>query len=193
VESEASIQAAYDTAERVFGTVDTVIANAGLNAQGPALELDSEGLAQLLRVNVQGVYLTAREAARRLIASSAPERGRIVLVGSVGTFKPLPGLTAYSLSKAAVGMMGKGFAREWARHGIVTNCYCPAAAGHREAPPAGDLRADAWDAMYRNHPMQRDGDPEEDIAPVVLFLCSPAAQWLNGETLMLDGGGYMTA
>ena len=47
--------------------------------------------------------------------------------------------------------------------------------------------------MYRNHPMQRDGDPEEDIAPVVLFLCSPAAQWLNGETLMLDGGGYMTA
>ena len=81
VEDEASIQAAYDAAQRVFGVVDTVVANAGMNAQGPALELASEALAQLLRVNVQGVYLTAREAVRRLIASGEPDRGRIVLVG----------------------------------------------------------------------------------------------------------------
>ena len=56
-----------------------------------------------------------------------------------------------------------------------------------------DIRADAWDAMYRRHPMSRDGDPEDDIAPVVLFLCSDACRFLNGETLMIDGGGYMTA
>ena len=47
--------------------------------------------------------------------------------------------------------------------------------------------------MYKDHPMQRDGDPEDDIAPAVLFLLSDACRWLNGETLMLDGGGYMTA
>jgi len=87
VEDEASIKAAYDVAEKAFGVVDVVVANAGVNAEGPALELDSDVLAQLLRVNVQGVYLTAREAARRLIASDAPERGRIILLGSVGSHK----------------------------------------------------------------------------------------------------------
>ncbi|MEI2518146.1 SDR family NAD(P)-dependent oxidoreductase, partial [Acinetobacter baumannii] len=84
VEDEASIIAAYDAAEARFGTVDSVIANAGLNAEGASLELAAEALAQLLRVNVQGVYLTAREGARRLVNSDKPGQGRIVLVGSVG-------------------------------------------------------------------------------------------------------------
>ena len=68
-----------------------------------------------------------------------------------------------------------------------------AAAGAWDKPPDDDIRADAWDTMYRRHPMSRDGEPEDDIAPVVLFLCSDASRFLNGETLMIDGGGYMTA
>lgn len=183
VEDEASIQAAFDAAEQAFGTVDTVIANAGLNAEGPAVSLQSEALAQLLRVNVQGVYLTAREAARRLIASGAPDRGRIVLVGSVGTFKPLPGLTAYSLSKAAVGMMGKGFAREWARHGICVNTICP---GWIATELNEDfLAGEAGQKLIKTFPRRRAMQPG-DLDGMTLFLCSDAAASVSGAVVTID-------
>jgi NAD(P)-dependent dehydrogenase (short-subunit alcohol dehydrogenase family) len=183
VEDEASIVAAYDAAERAFGTVDTVIANAGLNAEGPSLELASEALAQVLRTNVQGVYLTAREAARRLIASGMPERGRIVLVGSVGALKPLPGLTAYSLSKAAVGMMGKGFAREWARYGICVNTICPGwiSTELNEA----FLASEAGQKLIKTFPRRR-AMRTSDLDGMTLFLCSDAAAPVSGGVISID-------
>jgi NAD(P)-dependent dehydrogenase (short-subunit alcohol dehydrogenase family) len=185
VEDEASIKAAYDQAEKTFGVVDIVLANAGLNAQGPALELEADALAQLLRVNVQGVYLTAREAARRLIASGAPERGRIILVGSVGTLKPLPGLTAYSLSKAAVGMMGKGLAREWARYGVNVNTICP---GWIATELNSDwLASDAGDKLVRSFPRRRVMKPA-DLDGLVLFLASDDSESVTGGVFSVDEG-----
>jgi NAD(P)-dependent dehydrogenase (short-subunit alcohol dehydrogenase family) len=185
VEDEASIMAAYDQAEKTFGVVDIVLANAGLNAQGPALELEADALAQLLRVNVQGVYLTAREAARRLIASGAPERGRIILVGSVGTLKPLPGLTAYSLSKAAVGMMGKGLAREWARYGVNVNTICP---GWIATELNSDwLASDAGEKLVKSFPRRRVMKPA-DLDGLVLFLASDASESVTGGVFSVDEG-----
>lgn len=183
VEDETSIIAAYDAAERAYGTVNVVLANAGLNAQGPALELDSNALAQLLRVNVQGVYLTAREAARRLIASDAPERGRIVLLGSVGSMRPLAGLTAYSMSKAAVAMMGKGLAREWARHGITVNTICPgwiATELNEEW-----LASDSGQKLMKTFPRRRVMK-QSDLDGLVLFLASDAAASVNGAVIAVD-------
>ena len=183
VESEASIQAAYDAAERAFGTVDVVIANAGLNAQGASVDLPADEFAQLLRVNVQGVYLTAREGARRLIASPDPERGRIILVGSVGSFRPLAGLTAYSLSKAAVAMMGKGFAREWARWGINVNTICPgwiATELNEEW-----LASDAGQKLVKGFPRRRTMKPQ-DLDSLVLFLSSDASASISGGVFAAD-------
>jgi NAD(P)-dependent dehydrogenase (short-subunit alcohol dehydrogenase family) len=185
VTSEASIQAAYDTAERVFGTVDIVIANAGLNAEGPALELANEALSQLLSVNVQGVYLTAREAARRLVAAEHPERGRIILVGSVGSLKPLPGLTAYSLSKAAVAMMGKGLAREWARWGVTVNTICP---GWIATELNSDwLAGEAGQKLVKTFPRRRVM-PAEGLDDMVLFLASDASASVTGGVFSIDEG-----
>ena len=185
VEDEASIKAAYDHAEATFGTVDVVLANAGLNAQGAAVDLEAEALAQLLRVNVQGVYLTAREAARRLIASPNPERGRIILVGSVGTLKPLPGLTAYSLSKAAVGMMGKGLAREWSRWGINVNTICP---GWIETELNGEwLATEAGQKLIKSFPRRRVMKPA-DLDGMVLFLASDASESISGAVISIDEG-----
>lgn len=186
VEDEASIQAAYDHAEKTFGVVDVVLANAGLNAQGPALDLEADALAQLLRVNVQGVYLTAREAARRLIAGgSNAQRGRIILVGSVGTLKPLPGLTAYSLSKAAVGMMGKGLAREWARHGINVNTICP---GWIATELNSEwLASDAGEKLVKTFPRRRVMRPS-DLDGLVLFLASDASESVTGGVFSVDEG-----
>ena len=183
VESEASIQAAYDAAEQAFGTVDVVIANAGLNAQGASVDLPADAFAQLLRVNVQGVYLTAREGARRLIAAPDPERGRIILVGSVGSFRPLAGLTAYSLSKAAVAMMGKGFAREWARWGINVNTICP---GWIETELNEEwLASDAGQRLVKGFPRRRTMKPQ-DLDSLVLFLSSDASASLSGGVFAAD-------
>jgi len=185
VEDEASIKAAYDVAEKAFGVVDVVVANAGVNAEGPALELDSDVLAQLLRVNVQGVYLTAREAARRLIASDAPERGRIILLGSVGSHKPLAGLTAYSMSKAAVAMMGKGLAREWARYGVNVNTICPGWIATELNTKW--LESEGGQKLIKTFPRRRLMNASE-LDSMLLLLASDASSAITGGVFALDDG-----
>ena len=178
------------TAIDAFGKIDILINNAGILRDVSFQKMTQTDWDLVYRVHVLGAFRVTHAAWNHMRDAGY---GRIVNVGSANGIRGAAGFGPYNASKEAIRALTRTAAREWARYGIVTNCYCPAAAGHRDRPPDGDLRADAWDAMYSNHPMSRDGDPEEDIAPVVLFLCSPAAQWLNGETLMLDGGGYMTA
>lgn len=118
--------------------------------------------------------------------------GRIVNVASAAGLTGAAGYGPYNAAKEAIRALTRTAAREWARHGIVVNCFCPAAAGHRR-PPGDEAshQKEAWERMYRYHPMGRDGDPETDIAPVVLFLLSDACRYMTGETLKVDGGGYM--
>ena len=125
VEDEASVIAGYDAIEAAFGAPDSVIANAGINIEGSALEIRIEDFDKVLGVNTRGAFLTAREGARRMIKAGVAERGRILLVASIGAHKVLPGLTAYAASKAATAHMGKSLAREWARKGINVNVLCP--------------------------------------------------------------------
>lgn len=185
VEDPHSIIAGFDAAERALGAVHITVANAGLNAQGASTDLDAEALAQLVRVNIQGVYLTAREAAKRLIAGPSPERGRLILLGSVGSQKPLAGLTAYSMSKAAVAMMGKGFAREWARYGVTVNTICP---GWIATELNSDwLASDAGQKLVKTFPRRRvmaaDG-----LDGLVLFLASDASASITGGVFSADEG-----
>lgn len=183
VEDPASIVAGFDAAEIALGPVDITIANAGLNAQGASTELGAEYLAQLVRVNIQGVYLTAREAAKRLIAGQTPERGRIILLGSVGSQKPLAGLTAYSMSKAAVAMMGKGFAREWARNGITVNTICP---GWIATELNSDwLASENGQKLVKTFPRRRVM-AAEGLDGLVLFLASDASASITGGVFAAD-------
>jgi NAD(P)-dependent dehydrogenase (short-subunit alcohol dehydrogenase family) len=185
VEDEASIIAAYDHAEATFGTVDLILANAGINAQGPATDLPSDDLGQLLRINVQGVYLTAREGARRLIASPDPSRGRIILLGSVGSLRPLAGLTAYSASKAGVAMLGKGLAREWARHDINVNTICP---GWIVTELNAEwLAGEGGQKLIKSFPRRRVMNPE-DLDGLVTFLASEASRTITGGVFAADDG-----
>jgi NAD(P)-dependent dehydrogenase (short-subunit alcohol dehydrogenase family) len=185
VEYPASIVAGFDAAEAAFGPVDITIANAGLNAQGASIDLAEEELAQLVRVNIQGVYLTAREAAKRLIAGPSPERGRIILLGSVGSQKPLAGLTAYSMSKAAVAMMGKGFAREWARNGVTVNTICP---GWIATELNSEwLASEGGQKLVKTFPRRRVMDAA-GLDGLVLFLASDASAAITGGVFAADEG-----
>lgn len=183
VEDPASIIAGFDEVEKALGPVDITIANAGLNAQGASTELEADALAQLVRVNIQGVYLTAREAAKRVIAGANAERGRIILLGSVGSQKPLAGLTAYSMSKAAVAMMGKGFAREWARHGLTVNTICP---GWIATELNSEwLASDGGQKLTKTFPRRRVMAPD-GLDGLVLFLASDASASITGGVFAAD-------
>lgn len=118
--------------------------------------------------------------------------GRIVNFGSSNGITGAAGYGAYNASKEAIRALTRTAAREWGRDGITVNCVCPASAGHR-IPPADEFRRAAYEQAVKSHPIGRDGDPEHDIAPVVLFLCSDACRFLTGQTLMVDGGAFLFA
>ncbi len=187
VEDEASIIAGFDAAQSALGPIDGVIANAGMNVRAMALDLATEDLDRILRVNLRGVCLTARAAARRMIEAGSEQsgRGRIVLVASLGATKVLPGLVAYCASKAAVVMLGKGMAREWANRGINVNSICPGFISTElndnflESEPGRKMVA----GFPRKRLMQAD-----DLDGTVLHLLSDASRAITGAAFDLNDG-----
>jgi len=184
VTDEPSTIAAFDKAEAAFGPVDSVIANAGMNNEGLAAELPVAEFDALFAVNVRGVFLTAREGARRIMARKA-KNGRVVLIASIGATKVLPGLAAYCGSKAAVMQMGKAMAREWVNRGVNCNILCP---GYIET----ELNAE-WFASEGGK-KQMAGFPrrrlmaEGDLDALIVMLCSDAANGLTGGVFIADDG-----
>jgi len=187
VEDEASVIAAYDAIEASLGPVDSVIANAGISIMGSALEIAIEDFDKILAVNTRGMFLTAREGARRMIAAGSPAsgRGRVLLVASIGAHTVLPGVTAYCTSKAGTAMMGKSLAREWARKGINVNVLCP---GYIRT----ELNSDWFDQeggqkLVASFPRKRLM-AESDLEAMALLLCSDAGAAITGGVFTVDDG-----
>ncbi|HEX4740432.1 MAG TPA: SDR family NAD(P)-dependent oxidoreductase [Caulobacteraceae bacterium] len=182
-----SVAAAFDAAEATLGPVDTVFANAGMNSRALAAEITPEAWDEVMAVNVRGVFLTAREGAKRMIAAGSREsgRGRIVLIASIGAHKVLPGLTAYCTSKAAVAMMGRSLAREWANRGINVNVLCPGYA-------LTELNAEWFDeaggkAQIASFPRRRLMDVSH-LDAMALYLASDESRTITGSVFTLDDG-----
>ena len=187
VTDEASIIAGFDAAEARFGPVDTVIANAGMNSRGLATEVSAAEFDQVMAINVRGVFLTAREGARRMIAAGSREsgRGRVILVSSIGAVKVLPGLTAYCASKAAVAMMGKSLAREWANRGVNVNVVCP---GYVKTELNAEwFGEEGGKKQIAGFPRQRLM-AEEDLDAMIAHLASDASRAVTGSVFTLDDG-----
>ena len=187
VTDETSIIAGFDAAQAALGPVDTVFANAGMNNRALAIEITDAAWDEVMAINVRGVFLTAREGARRMMAAGSREtgRGRVVLISSIGAVKVLPGLTAYCTSKAAVLMMGKSLAREWANRGINVNTICP---GYVET----ELNS-AWfgeeggKKQVAGFPRRRLME-ESDLDAMALYLASDASRAITGSVFTLDDG-----
>lgn len=184
VTDEASIAAAFDAAEAALGPVHALVNNAGMNVAGLATDIPAAAFDQIFAVNVRGVFLCAREAARRMIARGEPE-GRIVNVASIGGLTVLPGLTAYCSSKAAVVMMTKSLAREWARRGVNVNAICP---GYVETEINADwLASEGGRRMVQGFPRRRLMRAE-DLDPLVVYLCGAQARFVTGSIFTIDDG-----
>lgn len=185
VADEASVIAAYDAAEAVFGTVDTIVANAGTENEMRAVDLPIEAFDGTIAVNLRGVFLTAREGARRLLSDPDPSRGRVVLISSITATKSLPGTAAYSASKAGVLHLGKVLAREWARPGIAVNTILP---GYIATELTQTLvESTAGQRMIAGFPRRRLGELRDLDAPL-LFFCSDLARGVTGAALTVDDG-----
>jgi NAD(P)-dependent dehydrogenase (short-subunit alcohol dehydrogenase family) len=182
-----SVGAGFAAAEAALGPVDTVFANAGINNRALAADITAEAWDEVMAVNVRGVFLTAREGARRMMAAGSREsgRGRVVLIASIGAHKVLPGLTAYCTSKAAVAMMGRSLAREWANRGINVNVLCPGYA-------LTELNAEWFDeaggkAQVAGFPRRRLMDVS-DLDSMALYLACDDSRAITGSVFTLDDG-----
>ncbi len=181
---EADIIAGFDAAEAAFGTVDTVIANAGVDGAGMATTISEDEIAHTLAVNLTGAILTAREGARRMMARGFTN-GRIVLIASITAFEPSPGLVAYAASKAGVVQAGRTLAREWARSGININTVSP---GYiRTAINDAWFDTEAGRKQIAKFPKRRLMG-EEGLDAMMLFLCSDASEFVTGTDFVLDDG-----
>lgn len=187
VTDEASTIAAFDAAEAAFGPVDSVIANAGVAIAGSALGMPMERFDQVVAVNLRGVFLTAREAARRMIAagSAARHNGRIVLVSSITASFIDGGQVSYSSTKAGVVQMGRTMAHDWANKGINVNILCP---GYIRTELVDEYLDDAkGQALIDGFVRKRVMDVGA-LDPTVLYLCSDASAQVTGSIFTIDDG-----
>jgi NAD(P)-dependent dehydrogenase (short-subunit alcohol dehydrogenase family) len=165
------------------GDFDILVNNAGLNVQARAADVTGADYDLMMNTNVKGAFLMAQSAGRRMIAKGV--QGRIVNVASIGAFKALPGLTVYSMTKAAVAMMTKGLAREWARYGVNVNAICP---GYiRTGINQAWFETEGGKKQIEGFPRRRLGVPE-DLDGTLLLLTSPHGRFITGSLVTVDDG-----
>lgn len=187
VTDEASIIAAFDAAEAAIGTPDVVIANAGIVEAGRSVDLPAEAVRRVVDTNFNGVYLTAREGARRMIRARSKEsgRGRIVLTGSITADLTATGDAAYAATKLAVQHLGRQFAREWARLGINVNVIQP---GYIRTEIDGDwFDSEGGQRQIATWPRRRL-TPITALDDPLLFFSSDASEYVTGAHISLDDG-----
>jgi NAD(P)-dependent dehydrogenase (short-subunit alcohol dehydrogenase family) len=182
------IEAAVARAVGAFGRLDILVANAGvqLHDQDVLLhELSEETWDQTHAVNLRGAFLTCRAGLRQLVAQGAG--GVVVIVSSVTALTGMSTNMAYAASKTGLLSLGRTLAVHYAKHGIRCNVVCP---GALEATPDHERHPDPVGRERRltqRIPLGRLGRFEE-IAPMIVFLASPAASYATGGVFVVDGG-----
>lgn len=183
VTDEQSIIDCVKEVEAQLGPIGILVNNAGISTEGFAVDVSIEDFDRTMNTNVRGVFLMAREVARGMIKRG--EGGQIVNIASIAATEPLPALTAYCTSKAAVAMMTKQLAREWARYNVNVNAICPGFIvteinEHFLDTPAAQKHL----AQY---PKRRVGE-EKDLDGALLLLASPKSRFITGTLLVVDDG-----
>jgi NAD(P)-dependent dehydrogenase (short-subunit alcohol dehydrogenase family) len=169
-------------AEAAMGGIDGLVSNAGIAAPAPLKDLTVDSWDRVLNVNTRATFLLAQAAYPALAAS----KGAIVTIASMSGINPQVGMGAYSVSKGAVIMLSNLMAQEWARDGIRANAVSP---GFIRTPLSEQVYADAELKARREAlvPLGAIAGPEE-IGEVVAFLLSPAARYITGQNIVVDGG-----
>lgn len=183
VTDNEALSAAFDAAERALGTVDCFVANAGIGVGGEPSEVRSEDWKRAMETNLDAVFFSCQEAARRMQVAGKP--GAIITIASVAGLIPQFEFSPYSIAKAAVIQTTRVFAAELGPRGIRVNCIAPG--WIKTDMSAWFLDAPEGAAYVAGLPLGRAGGPE-DLDGAFLLLASDAGRFMTGVTLPVDGG-----
>ncbi|HEY7536773.1 MAG TPA: SDR family oxidoreductase [Gaiellaceae bacterium] len=188
---EGAVAAPFDVTDEAevaagvaaLGPVDVVVCNTGTTLRKPLEAFSVDEWQYLLDVNLTSAFLVARAVVPGMIAR---RRGKIVTVCSVMSELARENVAVYGATKGALKMLTRGMCADWARHGIQANAIAPGYFRTEMTEPlVSDTAFDTW--LRRRVPAGRWGDPEELVGAVV-FLASPASDFVNGQILYVDGG-----
>lgn len=178
-----SIESLAAELDERFEHIDTLVNVAGVNRRKPAVEVTEDDYDFILGINLKGAFLLAQAVGRRMIEKGG---GSIINIESLNTDRPLKNVAPYAISKAGMGHMTKSLASEWGEFGVRVNGLAPGFI-------LTDLTQKLWSdpTMQQwgisNTPQRRLGRPE-DMVGTAVFLASPAAAFLTGQTIYVDGG-----
>ena len=184
VADSAAVAATIEKVVARFSKIDILVNNAGVTRDGLLARMSSEAWDTVINTNLKGAFHFTQPVGRLMVKQRA---GRIINISSVIGLIGNPGQTNYAASKAGLIGFSKSVARELASRGITCNVVCP---GFIETDMTKGLNADLTKKLLETIPLQRLGQPE-DIAGVVAFLSSPAASYITGQVLTVDGGMVM--
>jgi 2-deoxy-D-gluconate 3-dehydrogenase len=166
-----------------FGRLDILVNNAGMIRRAPAVDFSEEDWVAVLEVNLSGVFRLSQAAARQMMRQGG---GKIVNIASLLSFQGGVTVPAYTAAKSGLAGLTKACANEWASRNININAIAP---GYMATKNTAPLQADETRnrQILERIPAGRWGQPE-DLAGAVVFLCSPASDYLQGHILVVDGG-----
>jgi len=191
VSDERQVETMFADAVKRFGTLHLVVANAGIERSAPIEDMTLADWKTVLDVNLTGAFLTARGAVREFLRRGpepkiSPAIGKIVFTSSVHEIIPWSFQVNYAASKGGVAMLMRSMSQELAPKGIRVNSVAPGAiktAINKDAWYTDKARSD----LLKLIPYGRVGEPD-DIARAILWLLSDASDYVNGTTLVVDGG-----
>jgi NAD(P)-dependent dehydrogenase (short-subunit alcohol dehydrogenase family) len=170
-----------------LGGLDVLVNNAGTGAFNPFLDLGLDEWRHVLTVDLDGPFVCAQRAARRMVEQGSG--GRIINVTSVHEHVPLEGSSAYCAAKGGLGLLTKVMALELAEHGITVNAIAP---GEISTPMTGQHDVDPTTQERPGIPLGRPGVASE-IAAAISFLAGPDASYVTGTSFVVDGGLLLMA
>jgi len=175
---------AVEKTVKEFGRIDILVNNAGIAPENPAEDVQEEDYDATVAINLKGTFFASQAAGRIMIRQKS---GKIINMSSQAGFAALPTESVYCMTKAGIAHLTKCLAVEWGKHGITVNAVAPT---FIYTPGTEGVLADAAfraDTVERIAALHRIGEPME-VAGAVVFLASPAASLITGETILIDGG-----
>jgi 2-dehydro-3-deoxy-D-gluconate 5-dehydrogenase len=183
VRDPAQVEEMVAAVMRALGRLDILVNSAGYADVRPITEFPLDVWQTIMDINVKGTFLCAREAAKQMLKQG---KGKIINISSLQGFAGRPGDPAYAASKAAVNLMTKSMACEWAPRGICVNAIAPTWCWTDLTSPALSHK-DFYERIRARVPAGRAGD-REDLFGIAVFLSSDASDFVNGTIIPVDGG-----
>jgi gluconate 5-dehydrogenase len=179
VTDAAGVSAAIARIERTIGPISILVNNAGTTVRRPLTDMAEQDWRTIIDTNLTGAFLVATETARHMMPR---RRGKIINICSIRAKGPRAGSAAYAASKGGLKLLTQGMCADWAPHGIQVNALAPGYIASGMADPRLDLQA-----IAARTPAARLGTPD-DLTGTLIYLASPASDFVNGQIIYVDGG-----